>query len=127
VPVVLYLGGIYLLSSTPQLPAPPGGLSDKQAHALVFGGLTLFLYRALASGRLEGLTVRNGLLAVALASVYGILDEWHQAHVPGRTAEVDDVVADAAGAVLAAAGLWACGILWRFRRRSDGDREPASR
>jgi VanZ family protein len=126
-PVLLYMAGIFALSATPDLPSPPGGLNDKHAHALVFGGLTLFLYRAVARGRVEGLTVRNGLLAVALATAYGVTDEVHQAFVPGRMASPGDVLADAVGALLAAAGLWACGILWRFWRRPDGHQAPARR
>jgi VanZ family protein len=126
-PVLAYMAVIFMLSASPELPSPPGGLSDKHAHALVFGGLTLFLYRALAGGRVERLTWRNGAIAVLLATAYGVIDEVHQAFVPGRSPHWGDVVADAVGALMAAGGLWACGILWRFRRREDGHRQPARR
>ena len=38
--------------------------------------------------------------ACAIASLYGILDEWHQYFVPGRHASLVDVTLDVAGAVL---------------------------
>jgi VanZ family protein len=121
------MAGIFALSATPDLPSPPGGLGDKHAHALVFGGLAVLIYRALAGGRASGLTARRGLLAVVLATLYGVTDEVHQAFVPGREPHWADVLADAAGALLAAGGLWAWGILWSSRRRPHAHREPAGR
>ena len=38
------------------------------------------------------------LLTIVCATVYGISDEFHQWFVPGRTADVHDVMADAIGA-----------------------------
>ena len=36
-----------------------------------------------------------------MRSFYGATDEWHQSFVPGRDADVRDLVADAVGAALA--------------------------
>ena len=41
--------------------------------------------------------------ACAIASIYGVSDEWHQSFVPGRYASLTDVMLDVAGAVL---GIW---------------------
>jgi VanZ family protein len=41
--------------------------------------------------------------ACAIASAYGVFDEWHQSFVPGRYASLTDVTLDVAGAVL---GIW---------------------
>lgn len=38
--------------------------------------------------------------ALALASLYGAVDEWHQSWVPGRSADAWDWLADTAGASL---------------------------
>ena len=51
-------------------------------------------------------------LAVLLATLYGVTDEGHQWFVPGRTAEVADLVADAVGAAVAT------GLIWGWRRWS---------
>ena len=41
-------------------------------------------------------------LAIMLTTLWGITDEIHQAYVPGRNSDVQDVLADALGAVLGA-------------------------
>ncbi len=54
--------------------------------------------------------------ALVIAVIYGLSDEFHQSFVPGRNADLLDVITDAAGA---AAGLWAAR---RFRAgRSRGE------
>ena len=97
---------IFFLSSVPSgdggvdLPDIPG--ADKVAHAVSFGILTVLLAQALkATGNLTSL-----VLAVLLASAYGVTDELHQRFTPGRDPDVLDWVADTVGAVLAAAGVW---------------------
>jgi VanZ family protein len=44
---------------------------------------------------------------VLITAAIGLLDEWHQMFIPGRTAEINDFLADAAGALL---GVAACVI-----------------
>ena len=39
-------------------------------------------------------------LTLFVALVYGILDEFHQSNIKGRSSEVNDVIADVFGAVL---------------------------
>jgi VanZ family protein len=108
---------ISVLSSFHRLPAPPGGLSDKHVHALVFGLLAVLWCRAIARGRYGRLSLIHLGLAWVVAVAYGALDEWHQAFVPGRSSDVLDLAADATGALL---GVIACGIIGRFVRRRDG-------
>lgn len=75
---------------------------DKVAHAVAFGILTVLCAQALGSlGQ-----VRSLVLAVVIASAYGVTDELHQRAVSGRDADVFDWVADTAGAVLFAAAVW---------------------
>jgi len=115
-PVAAYMVLIFALSSVSRLPEPPGALSDKHVHALVYAGLLVTVARALARGSWEGLSPRILATAWLVATLYGASDEWHQGFVAGRTSDVRDVAADAAGAALAAVALWACGIIARFRR-----------
>jgi VanZ family protein len=88
---------------------------DKVQHGIAYAGLSALCLRALADGRWSGVTLSRALAAIAVASVYGLSDEWHQSFVPERTAEAADLLADAAGATISATTLWACGII---RRRS---------
>jgi hypothetical protein len=44
---------------------------------------------------------RGMRLAVLMASLYGVSDEWHQSLVPGRYPDLADWVADIGGAMLA--------------------------
>jgi VanZ family protein len=113
-PVAAYMLLIFLASSFERLPTIGGGLSDKHLHALAYAGLALLTFRAFADARFDRLTAARGLAAVVVAVVYGISDEWHQHFVPGRTSDVLDLLADAAGAILAVGLLWACGIIRRF-------------
>jgi VanZ family protein len=55
------------------------------------------------------------LAAWLLAALYGITDEWHQLHVPGRHADVHDLLTNTVGAATAAL-LW----LHNARRRLTG-------
>ena len=103
---VLWAALIYVLSS---IPAGDGGLDlpdipgvDKVAHAASFGVLTVLLAQALkATGNVASL-----VLAVVLASAYGVTDEVHQRFTPGRDPDVLDWVADTVGAIIAALGVW---------------------
>jgi VanZ family protein len=108
---------IYWLSAQPLLPAPPGGLSDKQAHALAYGVLAVLWYRGLAGGRWAGVTLGRAAIAAGAATAYGVTDEWHQMFVAGRMPELADLIADATGAVLGTGAVCAWGILYARRRR----------
>ena len=105
---------IFVLSSMSGLGPIPGGVDDGVAHALQYAVLAALLLRGLAGARWRGVKVRAAALAVLLATLYGVTDEAHQWFVPGRTAEVTDLVAVALGAAVAAGVI--CG--WSIVRRS---------
>ncbi len=52
---------------------------------------------------------RQASIACAVAAAYAVTDEIHQAFVPGRQAQVGDVLIDTAGAALGIAALWLYG------------------
>ncbi|MBU0493196.1 MAG: VanZ family protein [Chloroflexi bacterium] len=89
------MGLIFGLSAQPTLPNPgqPGTwLNDvvaKAAHVVVYAALTGLLWRALARDRRP--TAPAAFAAFALAALYGLTDELHQAFVPGREATLLDV------------------------------------
>jgi VanZ family protein len=115
-PVALDAALIYYLSSIPQLPSPPGPFSDKHFHFASYALFAALLVRALASERLRNVTARVAIAAFALATIYGMTDEFHQRYVPGRTSALDDLAADALGAAAAVGLLLAWAIIRRQRR-----------
>ena len=116
-PPIIWMGVIFALSSLPvtSIPdAPPWGYV--LAHFTEFFVLAALVLRAVNGG----LGSKAGLLAVAAAfaitMAYGVLDELHQAFVPGRVPDAFDIGVDAAGAA-AACLLLAAGLLVVHRRR----------
>jgi hypothetical protein len=92
-PLGLFIGGAQPVA-VGLVPAP----WDKLAHAAVFAVL------ACAIGYASGLRGwRMLLVAFGAAVAVGALDEWHQMYLPGRSAGLDDLAADAVGA---AVGAW---------------------
>ena len=99
---------IFYLSSQPGADIPPMFYGeDKLLHAFVFGILGFLTLGAMKT-TVDGYHPFQPWLAVILVTVYGVLDEVHQHFVPGRTPDIYDVMADAAGAML---GVW---LLYRF-------------
>lgn len=113
-PPVLEMVAIFGLSSQAEV-GPPAMISDKLAHLLAYGMLAALILRALASAEWRRVSAWAVTSAIVAATIYGVLDEWHQSFVPGRTPELADVVADASGACLAGVALWSCGIIKRSR------------
>lgn len=113
-PVVLQMALIFAASSIPNLQHLPGGISDKSGHSIGYALLAGFLLRAFAGGRLRGVTWARGVLAIVLATLYGLSDEFHQLFVPGRSSDRYDVVADCLGASLAVALGWLANAVRRW-------------
>jgi VanZ family protein len=109
-PVVLYMGIIFILSHQSDV-SIPAGLSDKSSHSLAYTGLGVLIVRALAGGLPAPVTLRIALLAVVLTTAYGASDEVHQMFVPGRSAELYDLYADAIGGAIGAFVCWLWGII----------------
>jgi VanZ family protein len=93
------LAAIYVTSSIPDLSTTQSDplllLAQNLAHTPVFAALAFCWLRTL-SNRLEfsGAAYAGAALA---AGACAVMDEWHQASVPGRHASVGDLCLDAAG------------------------------
>jgi hypothetical protein len=112
-----YMGGIYWLSSIPGEVDPESPLLagiiawtppalQNLLHVPLFGLLTWLWYHTLSAWNrfhVVALTV-----ALILAVGYGVFDEWHQLHVPGRYASFTDIALNCAGVAL---------VLWWIHRR----------
>jgi VanZ family protein len=93
------LSAIYWTSSIPDLSTTQSDplvlLAQNLAHAPVFAVLTFCWLRALSAAQ-EIPAPAYGAAALATA-VCAVLDEWHQASVPGRHASAGDLFLDVAG------------------------------
>jgi len=107
IPLLLWLLFIFFMSNqaVEHLARDPFPGFDKVAHMGVYailGWLMIYAFPIRLRTQRPMLVL---VLVVSIALVYGISDEYHQSFVPGRSSEVLDVVADAAGALMAA-GWW---------------------
>lgn len=121
-PVAGYMALVFVLSGMAS-PPTPAQTSDKTLHFVGYGGLGVVALRATAGGALSGVTGGTAAAAWAIATLYGLTDEYHQSYVPERTADPADALADAAGAASTIGLVWAFGIIARWRRTS----RPAQR
>jgi VanZ family protein len=116
---------IFAASSIPDL-GPLPGMSDKSGHSIGYALLGGLLLRALAGGRLSGVSWRRAAASVVLATLYGVSDEFHQTFVAGRSADRFDVLADGVGAVVAVLAIGAAAVAraWGILKFSSGSRRP---
>lgn len=89
----LFIGGAQPVAVN-LVPAP----WDKLAHLALFATVAWCAVLALAARSRYALGW-GGLLAIVL----GALDEWHQLFLPGRSADLSDLLADAFGTLLGVA------------------------
>ncbi|CAN5211902.1 hypothetical protein BH23CHL1_BH23CHL1_01860 [soil metagenome] len=117
IPALLWMLGIFALSSQSRLPQAPGISTQLLAvagHLVAFGVLAILI--AWGAGVDFRHLSRRTLAAYALTVFYGISDEIHQSFVPGRYATVEDIMIDAIGA---AAGLFVMYVVVRWRRERE--------
>lgn len=110
-----WMGLIFQLSSLSQEEASAaleavswlGVARSYLAHLALYGILAAMVQMNFWAWTNAGLyRLRWALLAAALASFYGVTDEYHQSLVPGRVASIIDMEVNASGAAITAAGLW---------------------
>jgi VanZ family protein len=92
-------------------PPMPAAMSDLWLHAAAYAGLAVLAVRAVAGGLPPRVTPRIAAVAFAIAAGYGVTDETHQMFVPGRNADINDLYADATGALIGVAACWAWHII----------------
>ena len=80
-PAFVWAGFLFLLSSRPFLPGPPGfPLADKLLHLVLYSILGTTLAWAGRRSRSRGYFLVLAVIGVLFAAS----DEWHQSFVPGR-------------------------------------------
>jgi VanZ family protein len=100
--IAIFIGGS---SGVPQPHIDVGLPTDKVNHVAAFLGLQLLTYRALRYGLPNRRRRPLRWLAVLAAVLVGITLELYQLGLPDRSADVEDVMADAVGAVVGAVAL----------------------
>ncbi len=119
-PAVSYMALIWVMSSIAiQLPLAQIPLKDKGIHLLEYAVLSVLTCFALVRTWTHWSKLRVLLAASILAGAWGILDEAHQAFVPGRFSSALDALADVLGAIGGAA-LY----LWIARRKKGDEVRP---
>jgi VanZ family protein len=111
-PVGLYMAVLWVLSAQPVLPGA-SLTPDWTQHGLAYAGLAAVTVRATSGGGWAGVSGRAVIAAWIITVLYGVSDEFHQSFVPERMADLGDVAADAIGAAVGLAAVWACGIIRR--------------
>jgi VanZ family protein len=99
---VAVMAGIFLLSSRSHLPDLDGGrdIQSVVGHFVAYGALGASLAVLLRS--LGWSPLRSLLVAIVLATLYGVTDEFHQSFVPNRSTDPKDVLVDFLGATAGA-------------------------
>lgn len=112
-PPLIWMALIFIASGTPREAIPQYGRWDvwikKGGHVAAYALLTLLWTRALET-RLPAR--RASWLALGIALLYAISDEYHQTFVAGRNGTGRDILVDMVGGVGGALG-W----LWASRRQ----------
>ena len=98
-PVIVWASVIFTFSSFPTVSTSNFYLWDfllkKSAHVIEYGILATRIYRALVNYEVK--KDKAILVAIFLAFLYGVTDEFHQSFVPGRGPKFTDTLIDAFG------------------------------
>ena len=76
------------------------GVIRKLAHVFEYMALGILLFRAFRAGSYERRWWRWAGYSLGVVVLYAMIDEFHQLHVPVRTASIVDVVFDTLGGFL---------------------------
>ena len=101
-PAAAYMAVIWFVSSfeTPTFPTSLFPLRDKRVHVVEYGVLGFLVAHACLRTFPRHPRARVALFAMLAGLLWGVLDEIHQAFVPGRSADLLDIVADSVGVTL---------------------------
>lgn len=108
-PAILWAVFIFVASSIPSNDFPDMSIFqyDKLIHIGIFYIFGLLIYRAFNLFWTKAIfSWRKVFFTLLTVTVYGVLDEFHQMFVPGRTADVWDATADSLGSILAVVSIY---------------------
>ena len=102
--VMEFLGKVFNFSVTKQQIRSMHNLFRKAAHFSVYAVLAVFSYKTFRL--IVGEKKRGFGITLIFCVLMAIFDELHQLFVPGRSAEVRDVIIDTLGACFGLAVVW---------------------
>ena len=109
VPVLLWGGAIFYLSSQPASAFPRLWFpqQDKIAHIIEYCILAILIYRAVFWGEYRQISparLRDAVKVIlGVCAIFAASDEIHQVFIPTRTASVNDWLSDVLGTCIAVA------------------------
>lgn len=121
---VAVMAGIFLLSSRSHLPDLDGGRNFQNivGHFVAYAALGASLAVLLRS--LGWSAVRALFIAIVLATLYGVTDEFHQSLVPNRSTDPKDVLVDFLGATAGALAAMRLMDVWESSPSALSDVAP---
>jgi VanZ family protein len=98
-PVMVYAGLIFLLSSLPQFieEVSPFIGYDKLLHFMEYYFFGNLICRWLLNKKNYLIRRYAFFITLVIGTCYGVSDEWHQSFIPERVASIWDVLSDAVG------------------------------
>ena len=116
IPALLIILILWILSSRATLPVVKGLLGfDKVQHFVAYAALAIAVGLWFSHESRLKRPRRFFLISMAAASAYGVLDEFHQSFVPGRSCDIWDWTADTLGGAAGAAAIIAAARIWESR------------
>ena len=100
-----------MLPPAPAFPVGAFPFRDKGVHAVLYSGLAFLVAHACLRSFEGRSRIRIALVACFVTIMWGFLDEVHQAFVPGRSADLVDLLADGIGALFGASLRFAAGAV----------------
>ena len=103
-PAILVMIGIFILSALPGNDPLLNSfeLNDKIKHVIAYFVLGISICLWIPSAKWRQKTLICGVVMIAICTIFGISDEFHQSFVPGRRGnDIGDIVADFIGGFLA--------------------------
>jgi hypothetical protein len=98
--LVLYWPALFILTHIPiPVVVQKADVSDKSLHFLAYLVFTFLLWFTVSSDRKVKWSRAAPWLVLFVIVIYGILDEWLQSYIVGRSCDVRDFLMDLAGAL----------------------------
>jgi VanZ family protein len=115
-PVLVYCCIIFGASSIPSVQFPSAFPNvDKLIHAMEYGFLAVLFSRAVRETSARASLPLVFAITLYFVVFYGITDEFHQSFVPGRSADLNDLLADTVGGAIAAVSY----LFWKQKNNGN--------